>query len=165
MSQNRIKKIIAAGLMAALCCVATMFVRIPSLLHGYVHLGDCVVLLSGWLLGPIWGSAAGGFGSALADFISGYPHYVPATLMIKAACAFLCSLSGSNGTVPRRLTFSVLAELVMIAGYFGYSSLFLGNGWAAATSVPGNMMQASVGVISFLLLSALLRKNGLDKRL
>ena len=53
------------ALFMALCCVATMVIQIPSPTQGYVNLGDCVVLLSGWLLGPWYGIAAAGIGSAL----------------------------------------------------------------------------------------------------
>ena len=43
------KKIVIAALLAALTCVATMIIKIPSPLKGYLNLGDCVVLLSGWM--------------------------------------------------------------------------------------------------------------------
>ena len=43
------RRIVTAALMASLVCVATMIVKIPSPLKGYLNLGDCVVLLSGWL--------------------------------------------------------------------------------------------------------------------
>ena len=44
--------------MAALVYVATSIIQIPSPVNGYVNLGDCFVLLSGWLLGPWYGAAA-----------------------------------------------------------------------------------------------------------
>ena len=52
MNDKKIRKLVLAALLAALVCVATMVVQIPSPMQGYVNLGDCVVLLSGWLLGP-----------------------------------------------------------------------------------------------------------------
>jgi len=36
----------------------------------------------------------------------------------------------------------------MVAGYFGYACLLLGKGLAAATSIPGNLVQAAVGIIA-----------------
>ena len=71
------KTLVMASLLAALCCVATMVIRIPSPTGGYMNLGDTVVILSAYLLGPAWGSAASGLGSALADLFSGYTAYVP----------------------------------------------------------------------------------------
>ena len=46
------KALVIAALLAALVCVSTMVVKIPSPLKGYINLGDCMVLLSGWLLSP-----------------------------------------------------------------------------------------------------------------
>ena len=83
MRDANIKKLVLAALMAALTYVATSIVQIPSPMQGYVNLGDCIVLLSGWILGPWWGAAAGGIGSMLVDLIGGYGHYAPGTLVIK----------------------------------------------------------------------------------
>ena len=49
---NKTKKIVVAAMLAALTCVATMIIKIPSPLKGYLNLGDCVVLLAGWMLIP-----------------------------------------------------------------------------------------------------------------
>ena len=46
--------------------MSTFAVRIPSPLKGYLNLGDCAVLLAGWLLSPVYGFLAAGLGSALA---------------------------------------------------------------------------------------------------
>ena len=54
MSDKKIRTMVLAAVLAALACVATMVVQIPSPMNGYVNLGDCFVLLSGWLLGPWW---------------------------------------------------------------------------------------------------------------
>ena len=48
MSDKKVQKLVVSALMAALTYVATMVVRIPSPMNGYVNLGDCFVLLSGW---------------------------------------------------------------------------------------------------------------------
>ncbi|MBR6694535.1 MAG: ECF transporter S component, partial [Clostridia bacterium] len=57
---TRTKKIVMAALMAALACVATMIIKIPSPLKGYLNLGDCIVLVSGWMLSPTYGFLAAG---------------------------------------------------------------------------------------------------------
>ena len=74
MSDKKVQKLVVSALMAALTYVATMVVRIPSPMNGYVNLGDCFVLLSGWLLGPWYGGAAAGIGSMLTDLLSGYGY-------------------------------------------------------------------------------------------
>ena len=60
MSDKKVQKLVVSALMAALTYVATMVVQIPSPMNGYVNLGDCFVLLSGWLLGPWYVRAAAG---------------------------------------------------------------------------------------------------------
>ena len=88
----KLRKLVVTALLMALTCVATMVIQVPSPMNGYVNLGDCIVLLSGWLLGPVWGFAAGGIGSALADLLSGYAHYIPGTLIIKGLMAVMAAL-------------------------------------------------------------------------
>ena len=89
MKNDRLYKIIVSAMLAALCCVATMLIRIPSPMNGYVNLGDAIVLICGWILGPIYGAAAAGVGSMLADIFAAYPHYAPGTLLIKASVAII----------------------------------------------------------------------------
>ena len=62
------RKLVFSGLFAALCCVMTMVIQIPSP-TGYVNLGDCMILLGALALGPVYGALAGGIGSALADIL------------------------------------------------------------------------------------------------
>ena len=84
MENNKTKKIVMAAMFAALCCVATMIIKIPSPLKGYLNLGDCIVLLSGFMLSPVYAFLAAGLGSALADLLGGYVAFAPATFIIKA---------------------------------------------------------------------------------
>ena len=78
-----------AAMLAALACVATMIIKIPTPLKGYVNLGDCVVLLCGSILSPAYAFLAAGIGSGLADVLSGYLVYAPATFAIKGAMALV----------------------------------------------------------------------------
>ena len=83
------KKLVIAALMAALACVVTMIVKVPSPLKGYVNLGDCIVLIAGWILSPVYGFMAAAIGSAMADVFSGYVLYAPATFAIKGLMALV----------------------------------------------------------------------------
>ena len=55
------------GLFSALGCAATMVLQIPSPTGGYMNLGDTVVILGAWLLGPVYGAVAGGVGPAKSE--------------------------------------------------------------------------------------------------
>ena len=147
-----IKKMVIAALLAALCCAATLVIKIPSPMEGYMNLGDGFVLLSGWLLGPGYGFLAAGVGSALADLLSGYMIYVPGSFVIKGLMAFLCFVllypferkKPVTNVVPLIIS-SAVAEIVMVAGYFVYAAIFMSYGWGAVASVPLNVLQGIIG--------------------
>ena len=167
MNDKKIRKLVLAALLAALVCVATMVVQIPSPMQGYVNLGDCFVLLSGWLLGPWYGFAAGGIGSMLADLFLGYAHYAPGTLVIKGLVALLAALLYEKlGRSPAaRIASGVVGEIVMVLGYFGYASLLLGKGLAAAASIPGNIFQGAVGLGVGAVLATVLERAKVTQKL
>lgn len=167
MDDKKLRKLVLSALLAALCCAATMVVQIPSPMQGYVNLGDCFVLLSGWMLGPWYGFAAGGIGSMLADVLLGYAHYAPGTLVIKGLMAMTAALilRRMNGSSTGRVLGGVAAELLMVAGYFGYASLLLGKGLAAAASIPGNLVQGAAGLAAGLMLMAVMVRSQLTKKL
>ena len=144
-----------------------MVVQIPSPMQGYVNLGDCFVLLSGWLLGPWYGFAAGGIGSMLADLFLGYGHYAPGTFVIKGLVALIAALlyEKLGRTQVSRIVGGVVSEIVMVLGYFGYASLLLGKGLAAAASIPGNIFQGTVGLVVGVLLVAVLERAKVTEKL
>ena len=102
MSHVKIRKLVLAALFAALCTVMTLVIQIPSPMQGYVNLGDCAVLLSAWVLGPVYGGVAAGTGSMLADLFSGYAHYAPGTFLIKLCMAVAAALILADKTDVRR---------------------------------------------------------------
>ncbi|MBR1810853.1 MAG: ECF transporter S component [Clostridia bacterium] len=169
MKNKKILKLVITALFMALTTVATLVVQIPSPTKGYVNLGDAVVLLSAWLLGPAYGTLAAGIGSMLTDIITGYVAYAPGTLVIKAGIALVAYFSfkafGKQTAESRgkrtaaRIVSGIAGEIVMILGYFGYASLLLGKGFAAVASIPGNCVQAVIGIVVSVLLIELLTAN------
>ena len=57
--------------MAALVFLGTYIFKIPTI-SGYVHLGDCMIILTVALFGMKKGAVAGAIGGGLSDFIGGY---------------------------------------------------------------------------------------------
>lgn len=157
MTDSKIRKLVLAALMAALCTIMTMVIQVPSPMQGYVNLGDCAVLMSAWVLGPLYGGAAAGIGSALADLLSGYAHYVPGTFAIKLLMAVAAALIfraatkkglSASSVLLGQIVGGVVAEVIMVLGYFAYASLWLGKGLAAAASIPGNIVQGVFGLVA-----------------
>lgn len=151
MKNNKTKNLVWAGLFAALTAVATMLaIPVPSMTNGYVNAGDALVIVSAFLLGPAYGAIAAGIGSAITDLAYGYFIYAPATLIIKALMA-LCAGAiliklGKKKKLPAAIFASVVAELIMLAGYLGYETLIYGFAGAVG-SLIGNCIQAVFGAI------------------
>ena len=51
------------------------------------------------------------------------------------------------------------AEIIMVLGYFGYASLWLGKGLAAAASSPGNLVQGVFGIAAGIAVYAVLDRS------
>lgn len=164
MKDKTVRKLVFAALFAALSCAATMVIRIPAPIGGYIHAGDAVVLLSGFMLGPWWGAFSAGLGSALADLMAGYGLYVPGSFAVKFLTALAAGavLGGRliRSDAVRAVTAGCVGELIMVGGYFAYESLVLGYGAAAAGGVPMNCIQGAFGVIAAAALYSALRKTG-----
>ena len=177
LSSNTIdtRKTIIAALMAALTCVGTMIIKIPTPTMGYIHPGDGFVLLSGLLLGPLWGGLAAGVGSALSDLIGGYFVYVPATFVIKALTAItgyivfkvFSKVLKSKTELPTLIISGIAGEAVMVLGYFLFEIFMLSvvnkttlsaGVIASLAGIIPNIIQGVFGVIISSILYPLLKQ-------
>jgi len=168
-SRVNAKLLVLTGLFAALGCVATMVLQIPSPTGGYMNLGDTVVILGAWLLGPVYGAVAGGIGPAMADLLSGYTVYVPATLVIKAVMALAAALLYRAMGKKWPAVSAAAAEVPMVLGYWLFDALLasLSGGGAfglclmgSAAGIPSNLVQAAFGAAASTLLALALRRSG-----
>lgn len=157
------KKLAFTALFAALCCVGTLFIAVP-LPNGYFNVGDVFVLLAGWCMGPLFGAAAAGLGSCLADILNGFALYAPATFLIKAldaAAAYLLwramrlAVKKDGFDVFARGVAAVGGELLMVLGYFAFECLLYGAAGAAA-SLAGNAVQGGACTVLGVALVAVL---------
>lgn len=147
------KKIVITAMLAALVCVATMSIRIPTpSTGGYIHPGDALVILSGIILGPGYGFLAAGIGSAMADLIGGYFIYVPITLIIKGLIALTSGfiykkMQKNNASKYMAVTIGGIVDVIFVAfGYFFCESFMYGAAGAAA-SIPANLIQGLGGML------------------
>ena len=170
---NKLTKMMLTAMFAALVCVATMVIKVPSP-TGYANLGDGIILLAAFLLGPFYGAAAAGIGAGLADLIAGYTHYVPGTFLIKAGVAVIAALIFRAMTAKKEnsaflflaIVSGIGGELFMVAGYFVYNafilSAFMEEGYGilpAASSIPSDSMQGLAGIILSVILLTIFRKT------
>lgn len=163
MANNKTTKIVMTAMFMALCCVATMIIKIPSPLKGYINLGDCIVLLSGFMLSPLYAFLAAGIGSALADILSGYVVYAPATFIIKGIMALIAFygfkfLNAKTGATSSRIIGGIVAEVVMVLGYFVFEGFMYGFA-PSAVNIPANAVQGVAGIILGVVLAKVLDKS------
>ena len=150
---SNLKKLVIAALFAALSCVATMSIHIPTPgTGGYIHPGDGIVILSGVILGPGWGLLAAGIGSAMADLLGGYFLYVPITFVVKGAVAFAAgAIYRKVGNTPKSRYVAVvlggIGDIVLVVGGYFLCEVMLYGAAAAAASVPANLIQGIGGLI------------------
>ena len=158
--KKNINKLVLAAMLASLTCVATLVIKLPSPLNGYLNLGDCVVLLSGWLLSPSLGFAAAGIGSCLADLFLGYPLYMPATFIIKGLMAVIAHLvfKTLKGGTGARIVSGLCAEAAMVIGYYVFEGFIYGF-LPSAINIPANAVQGAAGIVIGTLLIKLFEKS------
>ena len=144
---GKTKQIVTAALFAALACVATMVIKIPSPMDGYLNLGDCV---------------------GLADLFSGYAAYAPATFVIKGFMALIAfygfkALSAKTGSLTARILSGAAAELWMVLGYYLFEGCLYGF-VPSAVNIPANGVQGAAGLILGVLLVKALEKSRVIKQ-
>jgi len=134
-------KLTRIALLTALTAIVTMVVNIPlPHVHGYVNLGDTIILLTGLLLGPAAGAVVGGLGSFLADMLLGYAYWAPWTLLIKGLEGFFA------GYLRKRSAAAVSTGAgVMVIGYLAAGSIIYGLKPALA-QLPFDALQGAVSL-------------------
>ncbi|MBR3246926.1 MAG: ECF transporter S component [Clostridiales bacterium] len=148
--KNNLRKIAYSGVLAALVFVGTEL-HIPTAI-GHINLGDVLILVSSYLLGPVAFFPAA-IGSTLADLLAGYPQYAVATFLIKGIMGLVAGIllkrnAQGKTSLIRKIIVSFIAELIMIAGYFAFESLpFMYGVEAALGSVIPNGIQASAAIV------------------
>lgn len=122
------RDIVMIGVMAALSCVATMFlkVEIPTPLGKTMfHFGDVFCLSAAMMFGPVAGGLAGGIGMFFADIFMGWADSALTTLIFKFIEGFVCGLIAySFKRKGEKLGFNILGSAV---GTVVYIALYLGK--------------------------------------
>lgn len=160
------KQLTLYGVMAALTCVVTMFLSIPSFnTGGYLNLGDGVIMLTSFLFGPWAGACVGSIGSALADLLKGYVVYAPITFVVKGLEGLFAGLIYVNlrKTNMARALAGCIAGAWMAIGYAAAETFMYGFA-GAIKEIPSNLAQGWVGaLIAFILTIPLARMLKTEK--
>lgn len=164
MSAIRIRRLCQSAVFAAIIFVFTAYLHVPSF-NGYTHIGDGFLYLAASLLPTGYAAAAGAVGAGLADVLSGYSLWAPATLIIKAATA-CCFTAKAPGFLCRRNFVALLPAFVLcVGGYYLYECIITGNFVAPLAGIPGYIVQVALSSLVYLLVGRGLDRAGLKRRL
>ena len=148
------KQLTLTAMMSAFVFIATFVPKIPIPL-GYAHLGDAAIFLAVIYGGRRVGILSGIIGSALADFLSGFPIWIVPTIIIKAAMAeTFWRLQKKN-----LLLGLITASLVMTAGYTLAGAALYDSLSAGLASTPGLLMKSAVNIFVTIVLSRAIRNK------
>lgn len=146
---NTTRELTLMALFIAMTTIATMIIRVPTITSGYVNIGDAMIFFVALSFGKKYGAICGGIGSALADLISGYTHYILITLVVKGLEGFVVGCLFKLG--KKKAFVAPLACLVggaiMVLGYFACEATFLSYGMGALKSVVPNIVQAGTSLV------------------
>ena len=169
-SQEHLKNLILAALFAAMVYIMTAFVHIPTH-QGYVHIGDGIIYLAAALLPTPYAIGSAAVGAGLSDYLSGYPHWVLPTMIIKALTAAVFTHKKETIINKRNLIGIAPAIIICVGGYFLAGALLK---WVAGSDlssamivsladIPSNIIQGVGSAVLFVLLGTALDKSGVKR--
>lgn len=163
---DRMRFITLAAVLCALVFVATAYLpRIPLGAGGYVHIGDAFIYLAAVLLPMPYAFAVGAIGAGLADALTGFLIYAPATVVIKAAMALFFTYKNKKIICARNLTAVIPAGVVCIAGYYLYDVILAKSFAAPLAWIWGNVLQAVSSAVIFIVLGFVFDKFNLKNNI
>lgn len=158
------KDLVLYAISISLTTLLTFLFSFPALVYnGYVNLGDVSVILSGFMFGPLAGFVVGGLGSAIADLLLGYAVYAPISFIVKGFEALVAAYLLKTTFHDKPIFAAIFAGLTMVLGYFLAEGIFLYGLTPALASVPGNLLQAAVGIILSSIIFQALKKREIHK--
>lgn len=168
-SAEKLRLLVSTGLFAALIYVFTAYLHIPSG-AGYTHAGDGLIYLAACILPTPYAAAAGAIGGALADGLSGYAVWMPATIIIKAVTATFFTRKTEKILNLRNIFGIVPSLIVCIVGYALYEGTVMTKGLstaailAALEQIPSYCVQVLASSVLFVITAAALDRTDIKKK-
>ena len=158
-SRTDIKFLTITAICIALVYVSTAFIniRLPIAANGgLIHLGNVALFVAATVFGKKTGAIAGGIGMGLFDITSGWVIWAPFTVVIVGAMGFFVGLiANKRKKFGWTILAMVVALVIKIVGYYFAELILYGNWIAPFASIPGNIIQVTVGaVIAFPVITA-----------
>ncbi|MBQ2135386.1 MAG: TIGR04002 family protein [Clostridia bacterium] len=145
---KKIKLISLTGIFTAIVFVFTAYFHIPS--HtGYTHIGDAFIYLAACILPLPYGIFVGAVGALLADCLTGFALWAPASVIIKSLSVIFFCRNDKIITLKNCLALFP-ASTLCIGGYYLYESLITGNFTSPLAGIPGYVTQSILSSILFI---------------
>lgn len=160
-SMAKIRLITTTGLFSALIYVFTAYIHVPTG-AGYTHAGDGLIYLASCILPTPYAMIAGAVGGTLADGLSGFPVWIPATVIIKAVTALFFSNKSNKILTLRNILAIIPSGILCIVGYSLYEGTVMAGGisWTAITAAfvqtPAYCVQIFASAVLFVTVALLL---------
>ncbi len=162
-NKKTINKMISAGLFAALITITTAYIAHIPIGNGYLHFGDTFIFLAAALLPAPYACFAAAAGAGLADLLTA-PIWAIATIVIKAAIAFIFTNRKHKIICKRNLLAGIAALFLTVGGYYVAEALIYGNWAAPMVGVVGNIIQVVGSMISFVILGMIFDKMRIKEK-
>ncbi|RNF39901.1 ECF transporter S component [Planococcus salinus] len=159
--------LILTSMAIALVFVSTLLlnIRLPIAANGgLVHLGTAMLFVIAILFGPKKGLIAGAVGMGLFDLVSGWTLWAPITILARGLQGYVVGKIAWSGSRKGGSTgFNILAAIVsiplMVAIYYVGEAIIFSSWIIPAASIPGNLVQNTVGLIIAIPVVAALKKT------
>ncbi|MBQ8966182.1 TIGR04002 family protein [Ruminococcus sp.] len=158
---RKLRDLTFSGIFAGLIYVMTAYVHVPTG-AGYTHAGDGLIFLAACLLPSPYAAAAAAVGGALADGLSGFAVWLPATIIIKAVTTLYFSTKSDKIITKRNIAALLPALVTCVAGYSLYQGIFMSGHVstaalaAAFAQTPAYCIQIAASSVLFIFLGIVL---------
>lgn len=164
MKNKNIKLITLSGLFAAIIFILTAYIHIPSH-NGFTHIGDAFIYLAASILPMPFAVLASVVGAMLADVLSGFAIWAPATVIIKIFVALLFTSKKEKILCKRNLFALFFAGLITLVCYYLYEAIFISNFTVALLGIMGYITQSVLSGIVFVVLAKAFDKLNIRSKL
>ena len=164
----KVRRLTLTGVFSALIFVFTAYLHVPTG-AGYTHAGDGLIYLAASILPFQYAAAAGAIGGGLADGLSGFVIWIPATILIKMITAFFFSNRGKTIITVRNILAVIPSLAVCVVGYSVYEGTVMARGFsagamaAAFAQTPAYLVQVGASTALYIAAGLALDKAGFKK--
>ena len=164
MKNKTVRLMCISGVLVALVFVVTAYLHIPTV-NGYIHVGDGLIYLAAAILPLPYAVAVGAGGALLADTLTGFAVWAPASVVIKGVSCLFFSSKGKR-IITRRNVLAVLpAALICAGGYYLYETLVYGSFSASLVGIPASLTQSLASTVLFIAVGLAIDKMKIKNKL